>query len=54
VVADYKVTDVPVTLTTKGKGVEMSFDGKTKEGVGLRVNAFCSLGKNVTPPIFDI
>ena len=47
VVADYKVTDVPVTLTTKGKGVEMSFDGKTKEGVGLRVNAKCSEVENL-------
>jgi hypothetical protein len=40
-------TDVPVTLTTKGKGVEMSFDGKTKEGVGLRVNAKCSEVENL-------
>jgi len=47
VVADYNVTDVPVTLTTKGKGVEMSFDGKTKEGVGLRVNAKCSEVENL-------
>ena len=47
VVADYKVTDVPVTLTIKGKGVEMSFDGKTKEGVGLRVNAKCSEVENL-------
>ena len=47
VVADYKVTDVPVTLTTKGKGVEMSFDGKTKEGVGFRVNAKCSEVENL-------
>ena len=47
VVADYKVTDVPVTLTTKGKGVEMSFDGQTKEGVGLRVNAKCSEVENL-------
>ena len=47
VVADYNVTDVPITLTTKGKGVEMSFDGKTKEGVGLRVNAKCSEVENL-------
>ena len=47
VVADYKVTDVPVTLTTKGKGAEMSFDGKTQEGVGLRVTAKCSELENL-------
>ena len=47
VVADYKLTDVPVTLTTRGKGVEMSFDGKTKEGVGLRVTAKCSEVENL-------
>ena len=47
VVADYKVTDVPVTLTTKGKGAEMSFDGKTQEGVGLRVTATCSELENL-------
>ena len=47
VVADYKVTDVPVTLTTKGKGAEMSFDGQTKDGVGLRVNAKCSEVENL-------
>jgi hypothetical protein len=47
VVADYNVTDVPITVMTKGKGVEMSFDGKTKEGVGLRVNAKCSEVENL-------
>ncbi len=47
VVADYNVMDVPVTLATKGKGVEMSFDGRTKEGVGLRVNAKCSEVENL-------
>lgn len=42
VVPDYKATDVPVTLTIKGKGAEISFDGKTKEGIGLSVKATCS------------
>ena len=42
VVADYTATDVPITLAIKGKGADISFEGKTKEGVGLRVNAKCS------------
>ena len=32
---EYSVTQEPVTMTIKGKGVEISFDGKTTEGCGV-------------------
>ena len=45
--ASYEVKDAPVTLTIKGKGAELSFDGKTKEGIGLRINAKCDEVENL-------
>ena len=44
---EYSVTQEPVTMTIKGKGVEISFDGKTKEGIRLRVNARCAKLENL-------
>ncbi len=38
----YKVDAVPVSLTIKGEGAEISFQGKTKDGVQLQVTAKCS------------
>jgi PAS domain S-box-containing protein len=35
-------TLVPVSLTIKGAGAEISFQGKTKDGVQLQVTAKCS------------
>jgi hypothetical protein len=45
--ASYDVKDAPVTLTISGKGAEMSFDGKTKQGIGLRVSAKCDEVENL-------
>jgi hypothetical protein len=38
----YTVDRVPLTLTIKGKGAEIAFQGKTKDGIQLRVTAACS------------
>jgi hypothetical protein len=38
----YELKSVPISLTTKGKGADISFDGKTKDGIQLRVTAKCS------------
>ena len=38
----YKVDAVPLSLTIKGEGAEISFEGKTKDGIQLRVTAKCS------------
>ena len=40
--SSYELKSVPITLTIKGKGAEISFDGKTKDGIQLRVTAKCS------------
>jgi hypothetical protein len=40
--ASYQLKSVPLTLTTHGKGVEISFHGKTNDGIELRVTAKCS------------
>jgi hypothetical protein len=40
--SSYELKSVPLTLTTKGKGAEISFQGKTKDGIELRVTAKCS------------
>ncbi len=40
--SSYELKSVPITLTIKGKGAELSFDGKTKDGIQLRVIAKCS------------
>ena len=45
--ASYDIKDAPVTLTIKGKGAEMSFNGKTKAGIGLRVSAKCDEVENL-------
>lgn len=39
---EYKVDQAPLTLTIKGKGAEIAFQGKTKDGIQLRVTAACS------------
>ncbi len=36
---DYSVSNVPLTLTRNGGVQQISFDGKTKEGVRMRVTA---------------
>ena len=38
----YSVDQAPLTLTKTGKGAEITFHGKTKEGIQLRVTAKCS------------
>ncbi len=38
----YSVDRAPLTLTIKGKGAEIVSQGKTKDGVQLRVTAKCS------------
>ena len=38
----YEVKSVPLTLTTQGKGAVISFDGKSKDGIELRVTAKCA------------
>lgn len=38
----YRVNQVPLTMTMKGKGAEITFQGKTKDGTELRVIAKCS------------
>lgn len=37
----YNVNQAPLTLTIKGKGAEVAFQGKTKDGIQLRVAAQC-------------
>jgi hypothetical protein len=37
----YSVYQEPLTLTIKGKGSEIAFQGQTKDGIQLRVNAKC-------------
>jgi hypothetical protein len=39
---DYSVFNVPITVTAKGKGVDLSGAGKTKDGVQLRITASCA------------
>lgn len=38
----YSVDQAPLTLTKTGKGAEITFQGKTKDGIQLRVTAKCS------------
>ena len=35
------VDQAPLTLSMKGKGAEITFEGKTKDGIQLRVTAKC-------------
>jgi hypothetical protein len=37
----YTVDRAPLTLTIKGKGADIAFQGKTKEGIQLQVTARC-------------
>ncbi len=37
----YSVNQAPLTLTKTGKGAEITFKGKTKDGIQLRVTAKC-------------
>ena len=39
---EYNVYAAPLTLTIKGKGAEILFQGKTKDGIQLRVTGKCS------------
>jgi hypothetical protein len=38
----YSVDQAPLTLSLKGTGAEITFEGKTKGGIQLRVTATCS------------
>ena len=38
----YDVYAVPITVTPKGKGAEISGAGKTKDGVSIRITASCA------------
>lgn len=38
----YSVDRVPLMMTMKGKGAEISFQGKTKDGTALRMTTKCS------------
>jgi hypothetical protein len=38
----YDVYSVPISFATKGKSVELSGAGKTKEGVSLKITATCN------------
>ena len=40
--AQYTVDETPLTLTIKGKGAEITSQGKTKDGIQIRVTAKCS------------
>jgi hypothetical protein len=37
----YSVDAAPLSMTARGKGMDIAFDGKTRDGVGLRVRASC-------------
>jgi hypothetical protein len=37
----YSVEAVPLSMTPRGKGMDIAFDGKTRDGIGLRVKASC-------------
>lgn len=37
----YSADAVPLTMTARGKGVDITFDGKTRDGVALRIKASC-------------
>jgi hypothetical protein len=38
---EYNVYDVPITMTTTGRGTELAGSGRTKDGVQIRVTASC-------------
>jgi hypothetical protein len=37
----YSADAVPVSMTPRGPGMDITFDGKTRDGVGLRIKASC-------------
>ena len=37
----YSAEAVPLTMTPRGKGMDITFDGKTRDGIGLRIKASC-------------
>lgn len=39
---DYNVINVPITVTAKGKGVDLTGAGKTKDGIQIRITASCA------------
>ena len=39
----YTASRTPLTLTVKGKGAEITSQGKTKDGIELKVSAQCSV-----------
>lgn len=38
----YLITKIPVTLTSKAKGAEVAGEGKTKDGIQIRVTISCA------------
>jgi hypothetical protein len=38
----YDLSQVPMTLKTRGKGADLAFEGRTKDGVALRISAQCN------------
>lgn len=38
----YLITKIPVTLTIKGKGADIVGEGKTKDGIQIRVTVSCA------------
>jgi hypothetical protein len=39
---DYLITKIPITVTPKGKGADIAGEGKTKDGIQIRVSASCA------------
>lgn len=37
----YSADAVPLSMTPRAKGVDIAFDGKTRDGIGLRIKASC-------------
>jgi hypothetical protein len=37
----YSADAVPLAMTPHGKGMDIAFDGKTRDGIGLRIKASC-------------
>lgn len=40
--AEYTITKIPVTVTVKGAGADIAGEGKTKDGIQVRVAASCA------------
>jgi hypothetical protein len=37
----YTVDAAPLSMTARGKGMDIAFEGKSRDGIGLRVRASC-------------